>query len=194
MGHKLESDIWEEVGKDRFSPPARPAKIDLGFIYNPMKFSDWAQKRSRLDEVVSNSKYSVEVNYRTKPGEVLEGFAKIALGYVSASLKRNGYHVKQVFDERPIRIVVSSRNWDDGEWVGMISYKPQDQGGCFLMSNGFYNRDRKTVSVQRTEKCSKDTPAEMAKDIINMMYGMRNKKDRKVEKLNPVHLKRGPKR
>lgn len=156
-----------------------------------MKFSDWVQKR--LAES-SNSKYSVEVNYRTKPSEVLEGFAKIALGYVSASLKRNGYHVKQVFDEHPIRIVVSSRNWDDGEWVGMISYKPKEEGGCFLMSNGFYNRDRKTVSVQRTEKCSKDNPAEMAKDLINMMYGLRHKKDRRVEKLKPVHRKRGPKK
>ena len=160
-------------------------------IYSCMKFSDWMQKR--LDEA-SNSKYSVEVNYRTKTEEVLEGFAKISLGYVSASLKRNGYHVKQVFDEHPIRIIVSSRNWDDGEWVGMISYKPKEEGGCFLMSNGFYNKDRKTVSVQRTEKCSNDTAADMAKDLINMMYGLRNKKDRRVEKLNPVHMKRGPKK
>lgn len=157
-----------------------------------MKFSDWMQKR--LDEVASNSKYSVEVNYRTKTSEILDGFAKIALGYVSASLKKSGYHVKQVFDENPIRIIVSSRNWDDGEWVGMISYKTEGSGGHFLMSNGFYNKDRKTVSVQRTEKCSDDTPAGMAKDLVNMMYGLRNKKDRKVEKLKPIQLKRGPKK
>lgn len=155
-----------------------------------MRFSEWM----RLDEASSNSRYSVEVNYRTKTGEVLDGFAKIALGYVSASLKRNGYHVKQVFDELPMRIIVSSRNWDDGEWVGMISYKKEGSHGGFLISNGFYNKDRKTVSVQSTKRCQDDTPAGMAKELINMMYGMRDKKDRRREELKPVHLKRGPKK
>lgn len=148
--------------------------------------------KGRLDEA-TNSRYSVEVNYRTKTGEVLDAFAKIALGYVSASLKKNGYHVKQVFDEKPIRIIVSSRNWDEGEWVGMITYKSEGQGGYFLMSNGFYNRDRKTVSVQRTQRCSDDNPAGMAKELVNMMYGLRNKKDRGREELKPVRLKSGPK-
>lgn len=155
-----------------------------------MRFSEWI----RMDEASSNSRYSVEVNYRTKTGEVLDGYAKIALGYVSASLKRNGYHVKQVFDEVPMRIIVSSRNWDDGEWVGMVSYKRDVEGGCFLISNGFYNKARKTVSVQRTSRCQDDTPAGMAKELINMMYGLRGKKDQKREKLKPVHLKRGPKK
>jgi hypothetical protein len=155
-----------------------------------MRFSEWV----KMDEAASNSRYSVEVNYRTKAEEVLSGFAKIALGYVSASLKKNGYHVRQVFEESPIRILVSSRNWDDGEWVGMVSYRPEGSGGYFLMSNGFYNKDRKTVSVQRTQRCSDDTPAGMAKELINMMYGLKSQKDRKTEKLNPVHLKRGPKK
>jgi hypothetical protein len=155
-----------------------------------MRFSDWIQER--LDEA-ANSRYSVEVNYRTKTSEVLDAFAKIALGYVSASLKKNGYHVRQVFDEKPIRIIVSSRNWDEGEWVGMISHKSEGSGGHFLMSNGFYNRDRRTVSVQRTQRCSDDNPAGMAKELVNMMYGLRNKKDRQKEELKPAQLKRGPK-
>lgn len=146
----------------------------------------------RLDEA-ANSRYSVEVNYRTKTGEVLDAFAKIALGYVSASLKKNGYHVKQVFDEKPLRIIVSSRNWDEGEWVGMITYRSEGSGGYFLMSNGFYNKDRKTVSVQKTQKCSDDNPAGMAKELVNMMYGLRSKKDRGREELKPVRLKSGPK-
>lgn len=155
-----------------------------------MRFSEWV----RLDEASSNSRYSVEVNYRTKAGEVLDGFAKISLGYVSASLKRSGYHVKQVFDEKPIRILVSSRNWDDGEWVGMISYQSEGSHGKFLMSNGFYNRDRKTVSIQRTAECREETAAGIAKELINMMYDLRGKPDMKREKLNPVRLKRGPRR
>lgn len=157
-------------------------------IYTFMRFSDWL--KNRVDES-TNSRYSVEVNYRTKSGEVMDGFAKISLGYVSASLKKNGYHVKQVFDEKPIRIIVSSRNWDDGEWVGMISY---GSDGKFLISNGFYNKDRGTVSVQRTKTCSDDTAAGMAKELVNMMYGLRSQPDRKTEKLNPVRLKRGPKK
>jgi len=155
-----------------------------------MRFSDWMEKR--LDE--GNTRYSVEVNYRTKTREILEGFAKIALGYVSASMKKHGYHVRQIFDENPIRIMVSSRNWDDGEWVGMVSYSPKEEGGCFMISNGFYNKERKTISVQRSEKCRNETPAEMTKELINMMHGLKGMKDRHVEKLNPVRLKRGPKK
>jgi hypothetical protein len=156
-----------------------------------MEFSEWL---SRIDEASSNSRYSVEVNFRTKSHEVMTSYAKISLGYVSAALKRKGYHVKQVFDEKPLRIIVSSRNWDDGEWVGMICYKPNEGSGCgFLISNGFYNKDRKTVSVQSTRKCSDDTPAEMSKELLNMMFSLRNKEDRHKEKLKPVHLKRGPK-
>ena len=145
---------------------------------------------NRLDE---STRYSVEVNYRTKTDEVLEGFAKIALGYVSAALKKQGYHVRQIFDEKPMRIIVSSRNWDDGEWVGLINYRLKDGSGCFVMSNGFYNKDRKTVSIQRSEKCKNDTPAEMTKDLVNMMHGLRKHPDRHREKLKRVPLKRGPK-
>ena len=153
-----------------------------------MKFREWMEKR--LNE---STRYSVEVNYRTKTDEVLEGFAKIALGYVSAALKKQGYHVRQIFDEKPMRIIVSSRNWDDGEWVGLISYRLKDDSGCFVMSNGFYNKDRKTVSIQRSEKCKNDTPADMTKDLVNMMHGLRKRPDQHREKLKRVPLKRGPK-
>lgn len=154
-----------------------------------MKFTSWVEKKIHES---NNSRYSVEVNYRTKSVEVMDGFAKIALGYVSASLKKNGYHVKQVFDEKPIRIIVSSRNWDNGEWVGMISYNSDK--GYFIISNGFYNKDRNTVSIQRSKKCSDDTASGMAKELINMMHRLINEPDRKVDKLNPIHLKRGPKK
>ena len=151
-----------------------------------MRFHDWLDKR--MDE---NTRYSVEVNYRTKSMEVLKGFSRIALGYVSAAMKKRGYHIKQVFEEDPVRIIVSSRNWDDGEWVGMIHYKPSDS--CFIISNGFYNKARKTVSVQRSEKCSDDTPSGLTKSLLNMMHSLENKPDRHAEKLKPVLLKRGPK-
>lgn len=155
-----------------------------------MKFHEWVRER-KLNE--GDSRYSVEVNYRTKAKEVLEGFARIALGYVSAAIKKRGYHVKQVFDHGPIRIMVSSRNWDDGEWVGMVSYNSRDDGGCFMISNGFYNKDRKSIAIQRSEKCKNDTPSEMVKELMNMMHGLKGEPDRHQEKLKPVKMKRGPK-
>lgn len=135
----------------------------------------------------------MEVNYRTKTKEVLEAFSKIALGYASAGLKKRGYHVKQVFDGKPIRIMVSSRNWDDGEWVGMVSYDSKDEGGCFIISRGFYNKDRRTISIQNSEKCKSDNPADIVKDLTNMMHGLKDKPDRRTEKLKPVKKKTGPK-
>ena len=153
-----------------------------------MKFNEWYEKKI-INE--GTSRYSVEVNFRTKSKEVLEGFAKLALGYVSAAIKKHNYHVKQVFEEKPMRIMVSSRNWDDGEWIGMITYNLDEN--CFIISNGFYNKDRKTISVQRSEKCTDDTPSELTKSLLNMMHLLKNKPDRHQEKLNPVKLKRGPK-
>src|SRR3990167_9069901 len=127
---------------------------------------DWQNKL--FAEGVEATRYSIEVNYRTTTKEVLEANAKIALGYVSAALKAHGYHVKMVFSEKPLRVLVSSRNWDDGEWVGLISYNPEHN--CFILSKGFFNRERKTVSVQSSQKCSGDAPADMAADMRNLMH------------------------
>lgn len=148
----------------------------------------------RLDEATTATRYSIEINYRSTIKEVLEGFAKICLGYVSAALKQNNYHVKQVYDEKPLRLMVSSRNWDDGEWVGIVTFNPDHDGGCFVVSKGFYNKDRRTVSVQSSHKCEGDSASEIAKDLRNIMHDLKGKADRHQEKLKGVPLKRGPKR
>lgn len=153
-----------------------------------MKFSEWQLLKE------NNSRYSVGVDYRTNIKDVLNGFAKISLAYVSAGLKQSGYHVKRIFEQDPLRVLVSSRNWDDGEWVGMVSFNPNVEGGCFVISRGFYNKDRKTITVQRSEKCKQDNPADIVKELRNLMNELKNKKDNNVEKLNPVKLKRGPKK
>lgn len=145
-----------------------------------------------LSEVTS-SRYSVEVVYRSKAKEVLKAFAKIALGYVSAALKQNGYHVKHVYDVEPLRIMVSSRNWDDGEWVGVVSFNPDHDGGCFVISKGFYNKDRRTCSIQSSKKCNGDGADEITKELRNMMHELKDKPDRHREKLKAAPLKRGPK-
>lgn len=144
-----------------------------------------------LNESASTTRYSVEVNYRTTAKEMLEGFAKICLGYVSAVLKSHDYHVKHVYDETPIRILVSKRNWDDGEWAGIVSWNNEHH--CFVVSKGFYNRDRNTVSIQKSEKCKGDSASDIAKCVMNMMHDLKDKPDRSGPKLKPVPLKRGPK-
>ena len=146
-----------------------------------------------ITEAVQTARYSIEVNYRTDTKEALEGFAKICLGYVSAALKKYGYHTKHVFSEKPLRLLISSRNWDDGEWVGVVTWHPEHN--CFVVSKGFYNKDRKTVSVQNSQKCKSDSASDLAKDLQNMMHHLKNEPDKTSErlKLRPAPLKRGPK-
>jgi len=141
-------------------------------------------------ESSQTSRYSISVDYRTNKEDVMEAFAKLVLGYVSAGLKKMGLHTKHVFEEKPLRLLVSSRNWDDGEWTGVISWSDKEK--CFLISKGFYNKERKTISVQSTKKCA-DNASEIAKEVKNMMHHLKDQPDRHQEKLKPVNLKRGPK-
>jgi hypothetical protein len=92
-------------------------------------------RQENLVEAAETSRYSVEINYRTTSKEALEGFAKIALGYVSAALKNHGYHTKHVFTEKPLRLLVSTRNWDDGEWSRCVTWNHEHN--CFVISKGF---------------------------------------------------------
>ena len=54
--------------------------------------NNFNEKNNILLESIEHTRYSVEINYRTKKEDVLSGFAKITLGYVSAALKKEGYH------------------------------------------------------------------------------------------------------
>lgn len=151
-------------------------------------FNNWLNEQ-QLNE--ADTRYSVEVNFRTKIDEVLTNAAKICLGYASAALKKADFHVRQVFEEKPLRILVSSRNWDDGEWVCLVSWNPEHK--CYVISKGFYNKDRKSVSVQGSKHCSAENASEIANEVKNMMHGLKNEPDRHVQKLKKVPLKRGPK-
>lgn len=144
-----------------------------------------------INESVETSRYSIEVNYRTTPKETLEGFAKLCLGYVSAALKKQGYHTKHVYDEKPLRLMVSTRNWDDGEWTGVITWHPEHN--CFVASKGYYNKSRRSVNIQQSQKCSGESAAEIVKDMHNLMNHLKNQPNKHIEKLKPVPLKRGPK-
>jgi Zn-finger protein len=152
-------------------------------------FIGWLKIQDTLAE--ADTRYSVEVNFRTKIDEVMKNAAKITLGYASAALKKAEFHVRQVFEEDPLRILVSNRNWDDGEWVCLVSWNPEHK--CFVISKGFYNKDRKSVSVQGSKHCNAENASEIANEVKNMMHSLKDKPDRHVEKLKKAPLKRGPK-
>jgi hypothetical protein len=152
----------------------------------------YEHREQNMTEAVETSRYAVQVNYRTTGDEALEGFAKICLGFVSAAIKKHGYHTKHVFDEKPYRLLVAARNWDDGEWTGVVTWHPEHK--CFVLSKGFYNKDRKTVSIQNSKKCSGESAADINKELFNMMHHLKDQPDRHKEKLKPVPLKRGPKK
>lgn len=155
-------------------------------------FIGWlGTKATDLNE--TNSRYSVEINFRSKIKEVLEGYAKICLGYASAALKASDFHVKQVFNDDLIRILVSSRNWDDGEWIVVVSWNPHHN--CFVISKGFYNKLTKHVAIKHesSKKCSADNASGIASEVKNLMHSLKDVKDQHIEKLKKVPLKRGPK-
>lgn len=152
-------------------------------------FVGWLKDQDTIAE--SETRYSVEVNFRTKIDEVLRSAAKITLGFASASLKKADFHVKQVFEEDPVRILVSSRNWDDGEWVCLVSWNSDQKK--YIISKGFYNKDRKSVSVQENKHCDAENASEITTQVRNMMHNLRNVPDRHIEKLKKVPHKRGPK-
>lgn len=154
-------------------------------------FIGWLKSLTEENLNEADTRYSVEVNFRTRTKEILHNAAKITLGYASAALKKADFHVKQVFEEEPLRILVSKRNWDDGEWVCVASWNSHEN--CYVISKGFYNKDRKSVSVQNSKKCEAENAAEIANAVKNMMHGLKDQPDRHVERLKKVPLKRGPK-
>jgi hypothetical protein len=159
------------------------------------KFEEWLEMKdpNLIPLHETTNRYSVEVNYRTSLDEVTDGFAKLCLGYVSAGMKNCGYHVKNIFDERPYRVLISTRNWDDGEWVGFLAYETRGTKKAFLLGDGHYNRDRKTVSVQHCHNCNSENAAEMCKDLRNLMEKLKKKNPRGSNTLEPAPMKPGPK-
>lgn len=153
-------------------------------------FINWL-KNDLVNE--ANTRYSVEVNFRTKVDEILTNYAKICLGYVSAALKAEGLHVKQIFDDGLVRLLISSRNWDDGEWIVLVSWNPHHKS--FVISKGFYNKLNKSVSVEKeTSKLTKsENASDITKEVKNLLHHLKDKPDRHLEKLKKVPLKTGPK-
>ena len=150
-------------------------------------YKDW----KKINEAAEETRYSVGVNYRTSPDEVLDVYAKISLGYVSAAIKNYGYHTKHVYTETPYRLLISSGDWSDGEWVGVVSWDHKNK--CFVISSGFYKKMTKTVSIVKTDACRYDTASKIAQEVYSIMKSLEDKPDRKTIELKPAKKKTGPK-
>jgi len=88
--------------------------------------------------------------------------------------------------------LISTRNWDDGEWVCVVSFNKENE--CFVISKGFYNKDKRTVSIQSNNRCSGSSAADITKEVRNIMHQLKHTADKHLEKLKPALMKRGPKR
>jgi len=157
-------------------------------------FNEWLEHRdlgTELTESLQSNRYSIEVNYRTKIEEVVDNFAKLALGYISAGMKNCGYHCKTMFIDQPFRVMVSTRNWDDGEWVGLAIFSHKE--GQFIIAKGSYNKDVKTVTIQSSKKSTGVSAAEIVRELRNLMEELKRTPPRGSNTLNPAELKRGPK-
>lgn len=154
-------------------------------------FIGWLKKEHVLTE--ADTRYSVECNFRTRIDEVLENYAKITLGYVSAALKRADFHVKQVFNDGLVRILVSIRKWDDGTWAIVVSWNPHHKK--FVITKGFYNKVTKQVSVKKDagKLCDLENAAELTREVKNLLHNLKDAKDRHIAPLKKVPLKTGPK-
>lgn len=155
------------------------------------KFNEWIEEKDPNLISENSSRYSVEVNYRTSFEEVVDNYAKLTLGYISAGLKQVGYHVRNLYNEKPYRIIISTRNWDDGEWVGVLMFNSKERK--FKIAKGYYNKDRKSVSVQISHDATGNTASELCKEMRNIMEKLKRQNPRGSNTLEPAPLKPGPK-
>lgn len=162
------------------------------------EFEEWFESRDLgedapkiLNEANQSNRYSVEVNYRSTMEEVLENYAKLVLGYVSAAMKNCGFHTKCVFSDKPFRVLVSTRNWDDGEWVGIVTFHASEN--CFVVAKGSYNKDRKSVSIHSSQKCNAKSAADITRELRNHMEKLKRENPVGSNSLNPAKMKTGPK-
>lgn len=160
-------------------------------------FDEWLEKKDLgedfaiITEGMQTSRYSVEVNYRTEIQEVLDNFAKIVLGYVSAALKNCGYHCKNLFNQKPYRVLISTRNWDDGEWVGVVCFNHSKNH--FMLGKGIYNKDRKSIAVEDIAEIDSKSASDIVRKLRNSMEELKKATPRGSQTLHGVPMKRGPK-
>lgn len=154
------------------------------------EFINWLGERLLTES--GGTRYSIEVNFRTQWKEAREHFVRLVLGYVMAAMKQQGYHVKHVYTAKPFRILISTKQWDDGEWVGIVSYSESQQ--CFVFTEGVYYKLRNSCSEVKSEKCVGESAAEITREVINKMAELKKRDPRDGHRLNPAPKQRGPRK
>jgi hypothetical protein len=83
--------------------------------------------------------------------------------------------------------------WDDGEWIASVTFNPEH--GAFILSGGYWNKDRRTVSINNneTKKLDADDAAGISNQVVNYMFSLKNKEPR-GKSSGAAPQKRGPKK
>jgi len=137
-----------------------------------------------------SSRYSVQIDFQTTAEKAHDDFAKLVLGFLSAALKAKNFQVKKVFEKEPIRIVVSSRNFQEGEIIAVVSHHNDDS--CFVYTKCYYNKDRETATKISSEKIPGDNSASsIFKFVYAKMNSIKDEKPHHIH-LNPVKGQTGP--
>ena len=87
--------------------------------------------------------------------------------------------------------MISTRNFDDGEIVAIACFDHKNLN--WVLAQGYYNKDRKTVSIQKSSKCTETSSAELVKKLRNLMEILKKETPRGSNSLKSANLKRGPK-
>lgn len=139
-------------------------------------------------------RYAVDVNYRTNMSEVLDHFSQLSLGYLKKALNNHGYNVKQVYSAKPYRLIVSTRQWQDREWVGVVNF--DEETAHFVWHEAVYDKGRKTAKIPEghSKKLKGRSASSLFEEVHPMLKELKDRPLRYGEPMNPAPRKRGPKR
>lgn len=151
-----------------------------------------------LNEDRQVSRYSIEVNYRTTAKEVKKSFAILVLGYVMASMKRNNFFVKHVYETDVPRIIVTEKGWEDGRFVVSLYFCLVSNK--FIFAEGIYRKRlyQKNASYQpekvteiKTEPTNHTSASALSEEMLNRLHRIKGQNLDKIP-LNPIKRKTGP--
>lgn len=139
-------------------------------------------------------RYAVDVNYRTNMSEVMDHYAQLCLGYLKKALNSHGYSVKQVYSVKPYRLIVSTRQWQDREWVGVVNF--DEETSSFVWHAAVYDKGRKSAKIPdgHSKKLNGRSASALFDELNPLLRELKDRPLRYGEPLKPAPRKRGPKR
>lgn len=153
---------------------------------------DTCESRPLLER--TGVRFAVDINYGTDMGEVIDHYSQLCLGYLKKAFNNHGFPVKQVYSVKPYRLIISTRQWQDREWVGIVNF--DEPTSSFVWHEGLYDKGRKTAGIPdgASKKLSGKSAAALFDEIMPLLRALKDKPLRYGENLKPALRKRGPKR